>query len=268
MSMKNKYLQKMSESDLLTSDEEVVLSKILNDSGASPENKQRAREKLAESNFKLVAKIAYAYSHKTGADVEDLISEGYRGLMRAIDKYDYETYEKRFSTYAVPWITQGVKHYLYKSSFINIPSSIVDKAKKMKMLMEAGMNDESQIADVLKINEADIANMKMAIVSKVDLDETVVNKDGQVASFADVIEDKNVIMAHEVLSHQELSSHLMEAISELDEIQKDIVVKRWLDGEKTNLADLGKKYNMTGENVRLIEKKAFEILKNKMKDYA
>jgi RNA polymerase sigma factor (sigma-70 family) len=268
MSITNKYFNEMKDAKLLTAEEEISLSTILNSDVASAKEKQSAREILAEKNFRLVAKIAYKYAEKTRADVDDLISEGYHGLMRAIDKYNYDEYGTKFSTFAVSWITQGITHFLYKSSFINIPSSIMDKAKKMKMLMEGGINNESEIARILGVNEAEIVNMKMALVSKIDLDEPVVNKDGQVASFSDIIEDTNVVAANEAMSKKEISHNLMSAVAGLDEIQRDIISQRWLDGEKVNLSDLGKKYGMTGENVRLIEKKAFDILRTKMKDMA
>ena len=262
--MSRKYIQKMSSFDLLTKEDEIRLSKVINSEEYSDRDRQRAREEMSSKNFRLVAKIAYKYSEKTGADVDDLISEGVRGLMKAIDKYDYESYQTRFSTFAVTWITQSIKLFLYKSSFINIPSSIVDKAKKMKMLMDAGINDESEIARILNVKKNEMNNMKMAIVSKVDLDQPVVDKDGKIATFGEIIEDENVKLADESLCDKEMSNKLMEAIEGLDDIQKDIVIKRWLNDSKINLSDLGEEYGMTGENIRLIEKKAFDILKSKL----
>lgn len=266
--MNAKNFERLNSGKRLTALEEAELSSIILSKDSSELEREKAIERLTIGNFKLVAKIACQYASKTNTDVEDLVSAGIEGLMVAVYKYDQESFGTKFSTYAVNWIVQAIKKYLYKSSAINVPSAIIDQTKKYKMLVDSGIDNDSEIIDILKISKVELRKIKMAIFSTVDLDEPVENKDGNKSTYADVIPDEKSRSASECAEEEESYELLLNAVDGLDAIQKDIVVSRYLNPDKSNLAELGKKYGMTGENVRLIEKKAFDALREKIEEPA
>lgn len=257
-----RYAGIVNENPILTREEEVKLFKILEKIKTTGQD-QCVRNKIFNSNVMLVMKYAFKYSHISSIPVEDLIGAGNEGLGMAINKFDYKKGNK-FSTYATNWI----RLYIYKTltmmgKIVNIPPHIVDKSRKFREIdcnPEAKMSDK-EIKDHLNISEKVLGNIKAAQIKAVYLDRSLCSDDNDQDTLAQVIPDPNCKTASQILMGREKYNYLYEVLTELSPLEKEIITERYLNKEKVNLKDLGKKYKMSGERVRQIGVKALKKLK-------
>lgn len=225
-----------------------------------------AVETFAKSNLRLVVKEAFKVSNRTGFDVKDLIGHGCQGLMRAIYKFD-PTLSIRFSTYATFWIQQGMREFMHhNSSPVHIPIHILGGLSKSRKLNASSENKKSD-ADImreLKINESFLNRIKKADVSSVSLDSTADDADDNTRSLEEVIADENAVNPSEATENADRYEELYAAMSELDEMSRDIIFAQFLEKDKVQLNKLGEKYGLTGERIRQLKVKALSKLRKKI----
>lgn len=260
--VENVYLNEIRSFPILTREEELELT-IKAKTGD-----ESANHKLIMSNLRLVVKIARNYINK-GLGFEDLISEGNIGLIKALNKYDYSK-GFRFSTYAIWWIKQSIKKAIInKGREIRIPSykydlltkinsyvfkhlSIVGKYPTPKEIAEETGIPEEKIQGVY-VEFQDMLSLNANVGEEIVLEDMVLEKD------TEFMEDKII----EDIANQELKKTL----DLLNEREKEIIISRYAlnGGRALTLEEVGKKYDITRERVRQIEKRALEKLKNKFK---
>lgn len=264
------YMNKVGCSVLLTAARERELSVIIRTS-KDPQAVASAVEEFVMANLKLVASEAFDYAKRCGSymktagfDVHDLISAGHVGLMKAVYKYD-PAYQTKFSTYAVPWIRQPIRKFIYRSSPINIPSYIMNDAIKHKKLEEENEDvTDAELMDKLQLTQRGLANVKMARYSRVSLDAPVSNDGEGDSEFMNMMPDENAVDPSQEASDEDRYAYLREALDELDDMKKEIIMAQCFSDDKVNLAELGEKWGVTGERIRQIKKEALQKLKVKL----
>ena len=257
------YLNDIRKHEILTKEEEQELL-IKAKSGD-----EQAKQQLILSNLRLVVNIAKNYSNK-GLGFIDLISEGNFGLIHAIDKFDY-TKGYRFSTYAVWWIKQAVtKAIISKGREIRIPSykhDILNKVNKFIMgyiteyssypsidsIAQGTGLEEKKIQKVM-LEFQDMLSLNASIGDDIYLEDTI--------SQADEESLENKVLGE--IAKEEINAIL----GLLKPREKDILTLRYgLFGQEIHtLKEVGKKFNITRERVRQIEKKTLDKLRIKYSD--
>lgn len=248
------YLNDIRKHEILTKEEEQDLL-IKAKSGD-----EQAKQQLILSNLRLVVNIAKNYSNK-GLGFIDLISEGNFGLIHAIDKFDY-TKGYRFSTYAVWWIKQAItKAIISKGREIRIPSYKHDILNKVNKFIMGHITEQSSYPSIEAIAEGTgLDNKKIQKVMLEFQDMLSLN-----ASIGDDIylEDTISQADEESLENKVLGDIAKEEINailgHLKPREKDILTLRYgLFGQEIHtLEEVGKRFNITRERVRQIEKKDF-----------
>lgn len=260
------FIVAMGKVPLLTHAEEQDLAKVIkvNKEGRVRDN---AIKKFAESNLRLVLKEAFKISNKTGLELKDLIGYGCIGLMKAIYKYNPK-YGTRFSTYAIPWIQQGMRDYMYKNSGpVQVPIHIINGLSKHKKLMDKDgtKKNDDEIMSELQIDSSFLKRIKKAYISSVSLDqEQTCNNTDDGRTFEETIPDENAVDPSLAAESSDKYGDLYAAMNELDSISQEIVTAQFLDSDKVQLDKLGKKYGVTGERVRQIKVKALRTLRKKI----
>ena len=257
------YLNDIRKHEILTKEEEQELL-IKAKSGD-----EQAKQQLILSNLRLVVNIAKNYSNK-GLGFIDLISEGNFGLIHAIDKFDY-TKGYRFSTYAVWWIKQAVtKAIISKGREIRIPSykhDILNKVNKFIMgyiteyssypsidSFAQGTGLEEKKIQKVMLEFQDMLSLNASIGDDIYLEDTI--------SQADEESLENKVLGE--IAKEEINAIL----GLLKPREKDILTLRYgLFGQEIHtLEEVGKKFNITRERVRQIEKKTLDKLRIKYSD--
>ncbi len=229
----------------------------------------RAHEKIIYSNLKLVASIAKHYM-KRGLSLMDLIQEGNIGLSRAIDKFDYEKGNK-FSTYATPWIKQGITRALTdKSRTIRIPSHLLETISKIKKVQDKLEHELGRTPTYEEISrETNISPEKLAMIlnssqTPVSLEKPVGDEDD--ATISDFVPDGNSLNPLEYCEKMDIRKEIHKILSDhLTEREAKILIMRYGfdDGKFKTLEEIGKKMgNISKERIRQIEFKALRKLKN------
>lgn len=257
------YLNDIRKHEILTKEEEQDLL-IRAKSGD-----EQAKQQLILSNLRLVVNIAKNYSNK-GLGFIDLISEGNFGLIHAIDKFDY-TKGYRFSTYAVWWIKQAItKAIISKGREIRIPSYKHDILNKVNKFIMSHITENSSypsidaIAQGTGLEEKKIQKVMLEFQDMLSLNASI----GDDIYLEDTIsQDDEESLENQVLG--EIAKEEINAIlGLLKPREKDILTLRYgLFGQEIHtLEEVGKKFNITRERVRQIEKKTLDKLRNKYSD--
>ncbi|SER79326.1 RNA polymerase sigma factor RpoD [Lachnobacterium bovis] len=304
------YLKEIGKVPLLTADEEIQLAKRMEDGQAAIEplkelkkqlfeaeldvDKIELREKikplqlavdrgsdakkrLAEANLRLVVSIAKRYVGR-GMLFLDLIQEGNLGLIKAVEKFDYNKGYK-FSTYATWWIRQAITRAIAdQARTIRIPVHMVETINKLirvsrQLLQELGREPSpEEIAKELNMPVERVREILKISQEPVSL-ETPIGEEED-SHLGDFIRDENVPVPAEAAAFTLLKEQLGEVLGTLTEREQKVLTLRFglEDGRARTLEEVGKEFNVTRERIRQIEAKALRKLRHpsrsrKLKDY-
>jgi len=250
----------------LTAEEEFELGKKLKHN-----NDLEAAKKLILSHLKLVIKIARSYSGY-GLPVSDLVQEGNVGLMKAVKKFDVDK-GVRLVSYAIFWIKAEIQEYvvknwrLVKNATTKAQRKLFFNLRSMKKTLKPLSVDEIQsIANELNVKESDVKEMEYRMSGQ-ELTIDYSDDDSDDDSFRPIsyLEDK-ALNPHDTLDENQTETNNLEllknAMATLDDRSESIIRERWLGNDKAKtLNNLAKKYNVSAERIRQIEKIALEKLK-------
>ena len=254
------YLNEIGRINLLTAQEEVDLAKRIEKGDLS------AKQKLAESNLRLVVSIAKRYIGR-GLPFLDLMQEGNFGLLRAVEKFDY-TKGFKFSTYATWWIRQAITRAIAdQARTIRIPVHMVETINKLthtqrRLQQELGREplpeeiaaemdlDLKKVNHILKISQ-DIVSLESPVGSEED------------SKLGDFIEDEGALSPFETAHREMIKENITDLLQYLSAREQKIIKMRFGldDGVPHTLEEVGKEFNVTRERIRQIEAKVLEKLR-------
>ena len=265
------YLKTIGQVRLLTMEEEQKIAKRISE--GDPE----AKKELIEANLRLVVSIAKKYVGR-GLPLLDLIQEGNIGLMKAVDKFEYEKGFK-FSTYATWWIRQAITRAIAdQARTIRIPVHMVETINKLirvsrQLLQELGREPTpEEIAEEMKMPVERVREILKISQEPVSL-ETPIGEEED-SHLGDFIKDDNVPVPADAATFTLLKEQLEEVLGTLTEREQKVLTLRFglEDGRARTLEEVGKEFNVTRERIRQIEAKALRKLRHpsrsrKLKDY-
>ena len=265
------YLKEIGQVKLLSAEEEVELAKRV------AEGDQEAKNKLTEANLRLVVSIAKKYSGR-GLHILDLIQEGNTGLIRAVDKFDWQKGNK-FSTYATWWIRQAITRAIAdQARTIRVPVHMVEVINKAtrcnrKLVQELGREPTvEEIAAELNLPVEKIIEANRTAADTLSLDTPV--GDEEDTSIGSFVEDERTPGPADATSNALLAEALKEILDTLTEREADVLRMRFgmYDGRTHTLEEVGQIFGVTRERIRQIENKAIRKLRHpsrakKIKDF-
>lgn len=260
----NVYLKEISQTPLLTREEEVVLA------GKIQAGDKSAREQMIKANLRLVVKIARDYSNY-GLPLVDLISEGNMGLMKAVERFDPEKGGK-LSTYAAWWIKQSIKRALAnQSKTIRLPVHMVDKIARMRrvstiLLEELGREPSAEeLAEELGLPLKKVSLLQRASQRPTSLDAPIGKEDG--TSYAEIIGDEKAVNPMEQLDNNTLHGELDGLLGLLDERESQIIDARFgLNGRTPmTLEEVGREFGVTRERIRQLQNLALTKMRKALR---
>ena len=265
------YLKEIGKVPLLTAEEEIELAKRME------AGDEKAKQKLAEANLRLVVSIAKRYVGR-GMLFLDLIQEGNLGLIKAVEKFDYEKGYK-FSTYATWWIRQAITRAIAdQARTIRIPVHMVETINKLirvsrQLLQELGREPSpEEIAAEMNMPVDRVREILKISQEPVSL-ETPIGEEED-SHLGDFIKDDNVPVPADAAAFTLLKEQLEEVLGTLTEREQKVLTLRFglEDGRARTLEEVGKEFNVTRERIRQIEAKALRKLRHpsrsrKLKDY-
>ena len=255
------YLKEIGRISLLTPEEEMELSiRVAN-------GDEEAKNRLAESNLRLVVSIAKRYVGR-GLLFLDLIQEGNIGLMKAVDKFDYDKGYK-FSTYATWWIRQAITRALAdQARTIRVPVHMVETINKMARIqrqLTLELNREPTEEELAK--KMGISVEKVRDVIKISQDpvslETPIGEEDD-SHLGDFVKDINAMTPEEYATNEILKEEIKAVLETLQEREQEVLELRFglIDGTSHTLEEVGKRFNVTRERIRQIEAKALRKLRH------
>ena len=265
------YLREIGRIPLLSSEEELELAqRVL-------ENDEEAKQKLAESNLRLVVSIAKKYVGR-GMLFLDLIQEGNMGLIKAVEKFDYQKGYK-FSTYATWWIRQAITRAIAdQARTIRIPVHMVETINKLirtsrHLLQQLGREPTpEEIAKELEIPVEKVMEIQKIAQDPVSLETPIGEEDD--SHLGDFIQDDESTAPHDSAAYTLLKEQLEEVMNTLTPREAKVLKLRFglEDGKARTLEEVGREFQVTRERIRQIEAKALRKLRHpsrskRLKDY-
>lgn len=260
------YVNQVSKIQLLTKEEELELGRRYFE-----ENDLAARNKLIESNLRLVMKNAMRFKGR-GIDMLDLIQEGNVGLIKAADKFDYRK-GYRFTTYATWWVLQGIRQLVLqgKSNQISVPVYIQRKQRTIQSFIDDFVNKNKyepsikEISDGTGFSQRVVKNIMSTPSCSLTLDAKV-NSDSD-ETFADFAVDIDDLSTENIIERDFIQNSINECVEKLLSEREKYVVRLYYGfggNEKCSLQEIGDRLNLTRERVRQIKVEAL----NKLYDLA
>ncbi len=265
------YLKDIGKVPLLSQEEEKALAVKMNDGD------EEAKKRLSEANLRLVVSIAKRHVGR-GMQFLDLIQEGNLGLMKAVEKFDYQR-GFRFSTYATWWIRQAITRAIAdQARTIRIPVHMVETIHKLtrttRLLIQELGRDPSpeEIAAKMEITEEKVREIQRIALDPVSL-ETPIGEEED-SHLGDFIEDVNVTTPQDAAATSMLKEQLLAVLDTLTPREEMVLRLRYGldDGHPRTLEEVGKEFGVTRERIRQIEAKALRKLRHpqrskRLKDY-
>ena len=265
------YLKEIGKVPLLSQEEENELSKRLK------EGDTEAGKRLAEANLRLVVSIAKRYVGR-GMLLPDLIQEGNLGLMKAVDKFDYER-GYRFSTYATWWIRQAITRAIAdQGRTIRIPVQMVEtvnRIRKVSRSMTQNLGREpsaDELSQVMQMPRQQVVEILRIMMDPVSLEMPV--GDEEEAHLGDFMPDMRQPAPAEEAAFRMMQGQIAEVMATLTERERQVLNLRFglEDGEVHTLEEVGEQFHVTRERIRQIEAKALRKLRHpsrsrKLRDY-
>lgn len=265
------YLKEIGKVPLLSAEEEIELAKRM------AEGDEDAKKRLAEANLRLVVSIAKRYVGR-GMLFLDLIQEGNLGLIKAVEKFDYQKGFK-FSTYATWWIRQAITRAIAdQARTIRIPVHMVETINKLirvsrQLLQELGREPlPEEIAEELDMPVERVREILKISQEPVSLETPIGEEEG--SHLGDFIQDDNVPVPAEAAAATLLKEQLGEVLDTLTDREQKVLRLRFgmNDGRARTLEEVGKEFDVTRERIRQIEAKALRKLRHpsrsrKLRDY-
>ena len=265
------YLKEIGRIPLLKREEEIMLAQK-NEAGD-----KKAKDKLTQSNLRLVVSIAKKYMGR-GMSFLDLIQEGNKGLIRAVEKYDW-TKGFKFSTYATWWIRQAITRAIAdQARTIRIPVHMVETINKLirtqrKLMQDLGREPtDEEVGKELELTAERVREI-LKISQKTTSLETPIGEDDD-SLLGDFIADEGQISPYEATTKQLMLENVEEVLSTLTDREAKVLKMRFgLHGAKAlTLEEVGREFGVTRERIRQIESKALRKLRHpsrrkKLQDY-
>ena len=258
------YLKEIGRINLLTREEEIDLAQRVE------RREKKAKEQLTTANLRLVVSIAKKYIGR-GLSFLDLIQEGNKGLIRAVEKYDW-TKGFKFSTYATWWIRQAITRAIAdQARTIRIPVHMVETINKLirisrRLMQEMGREPKpEEIAKEMEIEPSKVREI-MKISQKTTSLETPIGDDED-SYLGDFIPDDTQPSPYDATSMNMLRENVDEVLRSLPEREARVLRMRFgLETQKSmTLEEVGKEFGVTRERIRQIEAKALKKLKHPSK---
>ncbi len=265
------YLKEIGRIPLLTFDQEISLAKRVE------KGDKKAKAVLVNSNLRLVVSIAKKYVGR-GLTLLDLIQEGNQGLIRAVEKYDWQRGFK-FSTYATWWIRQSITRAIAdQARTIRIPVHMVENINRFlrtsrKLMQELGREPTpEEVAKTLGIEPEKALEIIKISQEPASLESPV--GDEEDSRLGDFIHDSTAPTLFDTASRELLKEQVEQVLLTLSDREKRVLEERFglKDGRPKTLEEVGKMFAVTRERIRQIEAKALRKLRhpsrgNKLKDY-
>jgi RNA polymerase primary sigma factor len=255
------YLKEIGRVDLLSAKEEIELAKRIE------QGDEEAKRRLAEANLRLVVSIAKRYVGR-GMLFLDLIQEGNMGLIKAVEKFDYQKGYK-FSTYATWWIRQAITRAIAdQARTIRIPVHMVETINKLirvqrQLLQDLGREPSpEEIAEEMDLTPEKVREILKIAQEPVSLETPIGEEDD--SHLGDFIEDQDATSPSEHAAYELLKEQLEDVLDTLTDREENVLRLRFGldDGRTRTLEEVGKVFGVTRERIRQIEAKALRKLRH------
>lgn len=266
------YMNRMGQVPLLSAEEEKQLAQI--SKSGSPEEQETAREKLVESNLRLVVSIAKNYVGRSSLPFQDLVQEGNIGLMRAVERFD-SSRGKRLSGFATWYIRQSINRALGDDSrSMRLPGYLYGAMQKLFATQRELQQDlgraptREELATAAKLTPIQVEEILRAGATPMSLEAPVgESKDEELGEF---IADEDNELPTAALSLSQLKSDLEVALADLSDLERTVVQKRYGFGEFADaggqsLEAIAKNMNLSRERVHQLEVRALRKLRRNSK---
>ena len=255
------YLKEIGTVPLLSAEEEHELAK------RKAEGDEEAKKKLIEANLRLVVSIAKRYTGR-GMSFLDLVQEGNLGLIKGVEKFNYERGYK-LSTYATWWIRQSVTRALAdQARTIRIPVHMVETINRLSktqrnLTLKLGYEPSpKELAEAMGMTEEKVLEIMQIAREPASLETPIGEEDD--TNLGDFVADTTTLTPEQSVENTMLREHIDVLLQDLKERERQVIVLRFglEDGHPRTLEEVGREFNVTRERIRQIEAKALRKLRN------